>query len=77
MGICLTLEEPTPEKRLEANTAGMYHVWERDYRKLQITTIRELLEEGREPAIPLLVRTMYQRADRVKGRGGDQPELVL
>ncbi|MDA8394032.1 MAG: hypothetical protein M0T72_02130 [Candidatus Dormibacteraeota bacterium] len=55
----------------------MDHVWERDYRKLQITTIRELLEEGREPAIPLLVRTMYQRADRVKGRGGDQPELVL
>jgi site-specific DNA-methyltransferase (adenine-specific) len=77
MGIFVTLEEPTREMRLEATTAGMYRVWERDYPKIQILSIRELLEEGRKPALPPLVLPTFQQAERVKERGGEQAELEL
>ncbi len=75
MGIFVTLEEPTREMRLEATTAGMYRVWERDYPKIQIVSIRELLEEGRKPALPPLVLPSFQQAERVKERGGVQMTL--
>ncbi len=75
MGIFVTLEEPTREMRLEATTAGMYRVWERDYPKIQIVSIRELLEEGRKPSLPPLVLPTYQQAERVKERGGEQMTL--
>ena len=75
MGIFVTLEEPTREMRLEATTAGMYRVWERDYPKIQIVSIRELLEEGRTPSLPPLVLPTYQQAERVKERGGEQLTL--
>ncbi|MHB8323646.1 MAG: DNA methyltransferase [Candidatus Dormibacteria bacterium] len=75
MGIFVTLEEPTREMRLEATTAGMYRVWERDYPKIQIVSIRELLEEGRKPALPPLVLPTFQQAERVKERGGEQMTL--
>jgi DNA modification methylase len=72
MGIFVTLEEPTREMRLEATTAGMYRVWERDYPKIQIVSIRELLEEGRKPALPPLVLPTFQQAQRERERGGEQ-----
>jgi DNA modification methylase len=75
MGIFITLEEPTREMRLEATTAGMYRVWERDYPKIQILSIRELLEEGRKPALPPLVLPTFQQAERVKERSGQQMTL--
>ncbi len=75
MGIFVTLEEPTREMRLEATTAGMYRVWERDYPKIQIVSIRELLEEGRKPALPPLVLPTFQQAERVRERGGEQMTL--
>lgn len=72
MGIFVTLDEPTREMRLEATTAGMYRIWERDYPKLQIVSIRELLEEGRKPDLPPLVLPTYQRAERARETGGEQ-----
>lgn len=75
MGIFVTLEEPTREIKLEATTAGMYRVWERDYPKIQIVSIRELLEEGQKPALPPLVLPTLQQAERVKERGGEQMTL--
>jgi hypothetical protein len=53
----------------------MYRVWERDYPKIQIVSIRELLEEGRKPALPPLVLPTFQQAERVKERGGEQMTL--
>ena len=38
----------------------------KDYPRLQILTIRELLEEHRKPDLPLLVLPTYQRAERVE-----------
>ena len=75
MGIFVPLEKPTREMGLEATTAGMYRVWERDYPKIQIGSIRELLEQGRVPAIPPLVGSTYQKAERVRERGGEQDRL--
>ncbi len=75
MGIFVTLEEPTREMRLKATTAGMYRAWERDCPKIQIVSIRELLEEGRKPALPPLVLPTFQQAQRAKERGGEQLTL--
>jgi DNA modification methylase len=72
MGIFVTLEEPTLEMKLEATTAGIYRVWGADYPKIQIVSIRELLEEGRKPSLPPLVLATYQRAERARERGGEQ-----
>lgn len=57
-----------PGRTLEATTAGM----DRDYPKLQILSIRELLEEHRKPALPPLVLPTFQPAERVKARGGSR-----
>ncbi len=73
----MTLEGPTREMRLAASTPGMYRVWDRDCPKIQILSIRELVEEGRKPSLPPLVSPTFQRAERTIERGGDQPELAL
>jgi site-specific DNA-methyltransferase (adenine-specific) len=46
IGIFVTLEPPTEEIQNEAVSAGYYHspLWERDYPKIQILTIEELLD---------------------------------
>jgi DNA methylase/NACHT-associated inactive restriction endonuclease len=77
IGLFITLEEPTREMRLEADTAGVFHseVWNRDYPKLQIITIRELLEEGRKPALPPFVMPTYQQAVKLDPADGDQQDL--
>jgi hypothetical protein len=77
MGLFLTLEESTAPMRQEAAEAGYYHsdVSGKDYPRLQILTIRELLEEGRKPSLPLLVLSPYQRAERVVRKAAEQSEL--
>ena len=47
----------------------------KDYPRLQILTIRELLEEHRKPDLPLLVLPTYQRAERVEKKVAEQGEL--
>ena len=75
MGIFVTLGEPTKEMNLEATTAGIYRVWERDYPKIQIVSIRDLLDEGRTPALPPLVLPTFQQAERANESGGVQMTL--
>ena len=45
LGLFITLEKSTSPMRKEAVSAGFYHsdIWQRDYPKLQIRTIQELL----------------------------------
>jgi len=76
IGLFVTLEEPSGPMRLEATTAGVYHseLSGRDYPRIQILTIRELLEDGRRPDLPLLVMPAYQQAQRMK-RAAEQGEL--
>lgn len=69
MGVFITLDESTREMRLEADVAGLYHwnVSDRDYPKIQILTIRDLLELGKRPDLPPF-RMHYPRPEH--------PELV-
>jgi site-specific DNA-methyltransferase (adenine-specific) len=77
MGLFVTLEDPTGPMKQEAAIAGTYHseVSGKDYPRLQILTIRELLEEHRKPDLPLLVLPTYQKAERVPAKTGEQREL--
>jgi hypothetical protein len=48
----------------------------RDYARIQILAIRELLEEHRKPGLPPFVLPTYQHAQRVATAPGvDQSEL--
>jgi hypothetical protein len=63
--------------RLEAATAGAYHsaLWNRDYQRIQILSIRDLLEEAKKPSLPPFVLPTYQQAERVKRADNSQQEL--
>ena len=67
MGIFVTLEEPTKPMRTEAAKAGEFYseLSKRSYPKIQIVTIRELLD-GKKPEVPLLVLPSYQPAEKVQ-----------
>jgi DNA modification methylase len=77
MGLFVTLEEPTGPMKAGAAAAGYYHsaVSGKDYPRVQILSIRELLEEGRKPQLPLLILPTYQRAERIRARAAEQSEL--
>jgi site-specific DNA-methyltransferase (adenine-specific) len=66
IGLLITLEEASKDMHLEADTAGLYQseLWKRDYPKIQILTIKELLEEHRKPVLPPFVMPTYQQAQR-------------
>jgi site-specific DNA-methyltransferase (adenine-specific) len=72
IGVFITLEPPTRDMITEAATAGFYHSagWNRDYPKLQIVTIEELLN-GKELQIPGDLRT-FKQAERI-GKNDIQP----
>jgi hypothetical protein len=63
--------------KLEATTAGVYRsaLSGRDYPRIQILSIRELLEEHRRPDLPVLVLPAYQQAERVAKKAAEQGEL--
>jgi DNA modification methylase len=51
----LTLEEPTKPMRLQARVAGRYHheLTGRDYPRIEIVTIREILEDAKRIELPI------------------------
>ncbi|MGD0863752.1 MAG: DNA methyltransferase [Candidatus Limnocylindrales bacterium] len=77
IGLFVTLEEPSGPMHLEATTAGVYHseLSGRDYPRIQIITIRELLEEHRHPELPVLVLPAYQQAEKVEKASPGQREM--
>ena len=60
MGIFITLEEPTKPMQKEAMSAGTYHheLLNRDYPKIQIVTIQEMVEENKRADLPLGVEVL-------------------
>jgi len=68
LGLFVTLEEPSKPMKQEAAEAGFWHsdVWNRDYPRIQLLTIRELLEDGKRPDLPAFVHQPYQRAEKVQ-----------
>ena len=75
LGLFITLEDPTRDMRAEAVSAGFYHseTWQRDYPKIQIRTIHDLLT-GSPFDIPPHP-SMYQPAQRVHRPEGKQSSL--
>ena len=59
-GIFLTLEEPTKPMREEAMAAGMYEhkLMGRAYNRIQIVTIREIIEEKKRLDMPLSLEVL-------------------
>ena len=75
LGLFITLEDPTRDMRAEAVSAGFYHseTWQRDYPKIQIRTIHDLLT-GSPFDIPPHP-SMYQPAQRIHRPEGKQSSL--
>lgn len=75
IGVFITLEPPTPEMRKEAVSAGFYHSpgWGRNYSKIQILSIVELLH-GAKIEMPAAWGT-FKQAQRAASGGPEQPEL--
>jgi DNA modification methylase len=78
-GVYICLEEATKPMRAEAAQAGFYHsdTWNRDYPKVQILTISELLD-GKQIDMPPIqqVNQTFRRAKREKGKTGGQLGLL-
>jgi DNA modification methylase len=62
LGLFVTLEAPSRPMKQEAATGGLYHsdVSGKDYQRVQILTIAELLEERRQPDLPPLLASEYR-----------------
>jgi hypothetical protein len=77
VGLFITLEEPTAPMRQEAATAGMYHseLWNRDFPRVQLLSIRDLLESGKRPNLPSFVMPTYQRDHESRLRLGSNLPL--
>lgn len=79
IGVLLTMQEPTQPMRTEAAGAGFYHSagWNKDYPKLQILTVAELLA-GKGIDMPPLrqVSTTFKKAPKAEGEAGQQSTLL-
>ena len=77
IGVFLTLEEPTREMKTEAAAAGFYHSpgWNQDYPRVQILTIKDLLNGSARLEMPPAEFTTFKQAQRVKDEKQAQPGL--
>jgi|LSQX01.3.fsa_nt_gb site-specific DNA-methyltransferase (adenine-specific) len=77
LGLFITLEEPSRPMRQEAAEAGFWHseVWNRDYPKIQILSIKDLLEDGKKADLPAFVHEPFQKATKIELTRHDQKSL--
>jgi site-specific DNA-methyltransferase (adenine-specific) len=75
IGVLITLEPPTTPMKVEAVAAGYYHspIYDRDYPKIQILTIEELLH-GKMVDMPPQTQTSvtFTKAPKVSQKEGEQ-----
>jgi len=78
IGILITLEPPTKPMQVEAVSAGYYHspIWNKDYPKIQILTIEELLH-GKNVEMPPLAQTnvTFTKAQKISKKHGEQLKM--
>ena len=79
IGVFLTLEEPTKPMRDAAAQAGSYHseLWNRDYARIQILSVADLLEHKRRPDLPAFKHQPFKPAQRIYDTGGTQDQLPI
>jgi len=77
IGLFVTLEPPTGPMHTEAVSAGFYHsaLWDKDYPKVQILTIEELLA-GKQPLLPPSASGGFAKAPRIGKIEGEQRQLI-
>jgi len=75
IGVLITLEPPTGPMKVEAVDAGYYHspIWNKEYPKIQILTIEELLK-GKTVDMPPQTQTSvtFAKAPKVSKAEGEQ-----
>lgn len=75
IGVLVTLEPPTKPMKVEAVAAGYYHsrIWNKDYSKIQILTIDELLH-GKSVDMPPQTQTnvTLAKAQKITQKEGEQ-----
>ncbi len=76
LGVFITLESPTRDMNVEALSAGQYHspLYDRDYPKIQILTVEELLS-GKTVNMPP-AKPPFPKALRVSGIEGKQSSYL-
>jgi site-specific DNA-methyltransferase (adenine-specific) len=78
IGVLITLEPPTGPMKEEAISSGYYHspVWNKDYPKIQILTVEDLLA-GKGVDMPPQAQTSvtFARAQKMAKKEGVQPEM--
>ncbi|MCI0551389.1 MAG: restriction endonuclease [Anaerolineae bacterium] len=67
LGVFITLENSTKDMNTEAATAGFYHstLWQKDYPRVQVLTIEDLLN-GRGIAMPPSASGTFKQAEKIK-----------
>lgn len=77
IGVFITLAPPSAPMEKEAVASGFYHSpgWQRDYPKIQILTVADLLH-GKNVAMPSTHAT-FKQARKVKQEKGQQGEMDL
>ncbi len=79
MGILITLEPPTEPMKAEAISAGTYHseiYFDKEYPKIQILTVEEILH-GKKPDMPPQTQTnmTFTKAQKISKKQGAQLKL--
>lgn len=78
IGVLISLEKPTREMRKEAASAGFYESPWGKHPRLQLLTVRELLDGKRVDYPPSQqVNVTYKRAPRAKGKKAEQISMTL
>jgi site-specific DNA-methyltransferase (adenine-specific) len=77
IGVLITLENPSRDMTTEAVGKGFYHSpgWNKDYPKLQILTIEELLD-GKQIEMPQTSVT-FKQAEKMSDENKDQGRLTF
>lgn len=75
MGVFLTLQNPSRDMKKEAVTAGFYESPWGKHPRVQILTIKELLEGKQMDAPPLAASVTLKAAPKAKAKGAEQGEF--
>ena len=77
IGIYVTLVKPTRNMIRDAVSEGYYHseLWDRDYPRIQVLTIEELLR-GKLPDLPPSTYPGYAKAQKIQQKEGKQEALL-
>jgi site-specific DNA-methyltransferase (adenine-specific) len=77
IGVFITLEKPTRDMTTEAVSIGYYHsdLWQKDYPRIQILTVEDLLA-GKGIDLPPSAHGTFKQSERIKKNDASQPDLL-